>query len=161
MDINLKNLSCPMTRYMLRFHSYKFSSQAQWPWFNERSYLGRVARKTVLVVSEQVIPKPACSATEPGYKIEISHVASFDMILITQTLVRLRGCASWSAPLLISCNKIMFISRRAHFKLDTSDLGRFSINLPKAWSSSSSLSCSRCFLETSRAFPAEKRQENI
>ena len=108
-------------------------------------------------VSEQAMPKPACPATESGYKIEISRVASLDMILITQTLVRLRGCASWSVHLLFACNKVMFISRRAHFKLDTSDLGRFSINLPKACSSSSSLSCSRCFFETSRAFPAEKK----
>ena len=30
---------------------------------------------------DQVIPKPACSATETSYKIEISSEAKLDMIL--------------------------------------------------------------------------------
>ena len=54
----------------------------------------------------KVIFKPACSATETSYKIEFSLVASLYMIvsnkLITTALVRLCGCAGWSAPLLLA-----------------------------------------------------------
>ena len=48
--------------------------------------------------------KPVSSATETRQKSEISLVASLDMILsnkrITKALIRLRGCAGWSAHLL-------------------------------------------------------------
>ena len=43
--------------------------------------LGLVARKPVFGVSEKARLKPACSATETSQKIEISLVASLDMIL--------------------------------------------------------------------------------
>ena len=53
-----------------------------------------------------MIFKPVYSATETCYKIEILTVESFDMILskikITKALVRLRGCAGWSAPVLFA-----------------------------------------------------------
>ena len=50
--------------------------------------------------------KPACSATETSLKNEISLVASLDRILSkkrkTKVLIRLRGCAGWSDPLLFA-----------------------------------------------------------
>ena len=55
--------------------------------------MGLDARKPVFGVSD----KPVSSATESSKKIEISLVASLDMMLtnkrITKTLIRLRGCA--------------------------------------------------------------------
>ena len=41
-------------------------------------YLGCDLRKPVFGVSDQVIPKPACSATETSQNSEILLVASFD-----------------------------------------------------------------------------------
>ena len=68
--------------------------------------MGLVATKPVFGVFDQVVPKPACSATETSNKIEISPEAKLDMILykkrITKVLIRLRGCAGWSAPLLFA-----------------------------------------------------------
>ena len=61
-------------------------------------------RKPVFGVSDKASFKPVSSATETSLKIEISPVASLHMILskkrITKVLIRLRGCAGWSAPLL-------------------------------------------------------------
>ena len=60
----------------------------------EIGQMGCGARKLVVRVSDEVRFKPACSATETSYKIEISLVASLDMILsnksITKVLIRLR-----------------------------------------------------------------------
>ena len=68
--------------------------------------MGSDTRKPVLGISNQAIPKPACSATEPGYNSGISFVASLDMLLsnklITKALIRLHGCAGWTAPLLFT-----------------------------------------------------------
>ena len=68
--------------------------------------MGLVTTKPVFGVSDIVRFKPACSATGTSKKIEISLVASFDMVLskhhITKALISLRGCAGWSAPLLFA-----------------------------------------------------------
>ena len=68
--------------------------------------IGLVMTKPVFGVFDQVVPKPACSATETSYEIEISPEASLDMILykkrITKVLIRLHACAGWSAPLLFA-----------------------------------------------------------
>ena len=65
-----------------------------------------VPTKPVFGVSEKVVFKPACSATETSQKIKISLVASLDIILsdkpITKALIRLCRCAGWSAPLLFA-----------------------------------------------------------
>ena len=67
------------------------------------SNLDRGVRKPVFGVSKLKF-KPAYSASVTSYKIEIWFVASLDMIhsnkRITKMLIRLRGCAGWSAPLL-------------------------------------------------------------
>ena len=47
----------------------------------EMLYMGCDARNPILGVSDKVRFKPACSATKTSYGIEISHVASLDMIL--------------------------------------------------------------------------------
>ena len=69
--------------------------------FLERSYMGLIERKPVFVVSDKVRFKPAFSAAETNLKIEISLVASLDMILsnkpITKLLIRLGRCSGWTA----------------------------------------------------------------
>ena len=68
--------------------------------------IGRDARKPVFGISHKMRLKPACSATENSKNSEILLVASFDTILsnkpISKVLLRLYGCAGWSAPLLLA-----------------------------------------------------------
>ena len=68
--------------------------------------MGLVMTKTVFGFTDNARHKPASSHTETSLKIEISLVASLDMILcntlITTVLIRLPGCAGWSAPLLFA-----------------------------------------------------------
>ena len=68
--------------------------------------MGLVAGKPVFGVSDKASFKPVSSATVTSQKIEISLVASLDMILsnkrITKALIRLRGRAGWSAPVLFA-----------------------------------------------------------
>ena len=76
-------------------------------WSLEYSYyMGHHATKPVFGVSNQVIPKPACTVTTTSYTSEISLVASFDMIhsnkRITNALIRLCGWAGWSVSLLFA-----------------------------------------------------------
>ena len=70
------------------------------------NYVGSDVRQPVFVSSDKARFKPACSSTETSLKIEISLVASPDIILfkkqITTALIRLRECTGWSAPLLIA-----------------------------------------------------------
>ena len=80
---------------------------------------GLVVRQPVFGVSEKVRFKPACSATETSSIYATSLVASVDMILsnkqITQALIRLRGCAGWSAPLLFANLRRQVLSRRGPY----------------------------------------------
>ena len=59
-----------------------------------------------LGIFDQVTFKPACSATEASYNLETLDIASIHIILskqwTTKVLIRLRGCAGWSAPLLFA-----------------------------------------------------------
>ena len=68
--------------------------------------LSLVTRKPVFGVSDQIRHKPACAATEASYSLEISDIETRDDILSGQrklkVLIRLRGCADWSAPLLFA-----------------------------------------------------------
>ena len=81
-------------------------------------HLGLDATKPVFGVSEKAKLKPVSSATETSWKIEISLVASLDMILFnkrtTKALIRLRECAGWSAPLLFAIHRKQVFSRRGH-----------------------------------------------
>ena len=66
-------------------------------------------------------PKPVSSATETSKKIGILLVASSDMILykerMTMALIRLRGCAGWSAPLLFANHRRQVFSHRGPYHL--------------------------------------------
>ena len=68
--------------------------------------MGLIATKPVFGDSYKARLKPVSSATQASYKIEISPVASLQMILskkrITNALIRLRGCAGWSVPVLFA-----------------------------------------------------------
>ena len=81
-------------------------------------YLGLDATKPSFGVSDKARLKPDSSATET-LNIEISPIASSDMMRsnkrITKTLIRLRGCAGWSAPLLFANRRRQVFSRRDPF----------------------------------------------
>ena len=68
--------------------------------------LSHVTRKPVFGIFDQVRLKPACWATETSQSLEIANVETRDIILsrhrTTKALIRLRGCAGWSAPLLFA-----------------------------------------------------------
>ena len=68
--------------------------------------VSHVTRKSVFVVFDQVRLKPACSATEASENHEIANIETIDFILsrqrTTKALIRLRGCAGRSAPLLFA-----------------------------------------------------------
>ena len=78
--------------------------------------MGRVTRKPVLGVSDNLNFKPVSSATETSQKSEIAIEASLGMIVsntrITKTLIRLRRCAGWSAPLLFANHRRQVFLRR-------------------------------------------------
>ena len=78
--------------------------------------MGRDARKPVFGISDKVRFKPACSATETSQKVETSLVTSLDVILSkkrkTKALIRLRGCAGWSAPVFFANHRRQVFSRR-------------------------------------------------
>ena len=69
-------------------------------------HMGLIARKPVCGVSEKASFKPVSSARETSLKIEISPAASLHIILskklITKVLIRLPGCAGWSATVLLA-----------------------------------------------------------
>ena len=58
-------------------------------------YMGLNARKPVFWVSDQIRPKPACSATRTSQNIDIFHGASLNIVLsrkgIIKARIRLRG----------------------------------------------------------------------
>ena len=58
-------------------------------------------------IFDQVRFKPACSATKASLNLETLDIASIHSITLskqqtTKVLIRLRGCAGWSAPLLFA-----------------------------------------------------------
>ena len=63
--------------------------------------------------------KPVSSAKETSLKIEISPAASLHMILSKKqnkkALIRLRGCAGWSAPVLFTNPRRQDFSRRGPY----------------------------------------------
>ena len=83
--------------------------------------MGFVVRKPVFRVSDKVSSNqcPQLQRLARKLKIEISLVASLDMILsnkqITKALIRLCGCAGWSAPLLFANSQIQVFSRRGPY----------------------------------------------
>ena len=67
---------------------------------------------------EQVRLKLACSAVGTSWRLEISDIETTDIILyeqrIIKVLIRLRGCAGWSAPLLFAYGINRFSHDVAH-----------------------------------------------
>ena len=63
--------------------------------------------------------KQACAAREARQRLEISDIETKDIVLsrqrTTKVLIRLRGCAGWSAPLLFAYG-IWFSHDVAHLK---------------------------------------------
>ena len=56
-------------------------------------------------IFDQVRFKPVCSATEASYNLETLEKASIHILSkqwTTNVLIRLRGCAGWSVPLLFA-----------------------------------------------------------
>ena len=94
--------------------SIDFSTLQYW-----KNNMGLVARKSVFGVSVKARFKPVSSASETIYKIEISPVASFYIKLSkkrkTKVLIRLRGWASWSAPVLFANSRRQVFSRRGPY----------------------------------------------
>ena len=84
-----------------------------------KPHLGIDRTNPVLGVSDKVRFKLACSATETRWKIELSLVARLDMTLsnkqITKALIRLCGCAGWSAPLLFANHRRQVFSHHGPF----------------------------------------------
>ena len=83
--------------------------------------MGLAVTKSVLGVSDKAGLKPVYLVTETGWKIEISPVASLDMLFsekrITKAVIRLRGCAVWSMPLLFAYLRRQGFSRRCLYKV--------------------------------------------
>ena len=88
---------------------------------------GSCLMKTVWAIShenmssgifDQVRFKPACSATETSKNLECWDKAGIHIILSkqrrTKVLIRLRGCAGWSAPLLFAYGIKQFSHDLAH-----------------------------------------------
>ena len=82
--------------------------------------MGCNTKKPVQGVSDKVRFKQTCSATETSKKIEISLVASLDIILaskqITKALIRLHTYAGWSAPLLFANLQTCFLALKAIYE---------------------------------------------
>ena len=80
----------------------------------------------VFGVFDQVRLKPVCAATETSYGLETSAIASSGIILsrqrTTKALIRLRGCAGWTAPLLFAYGINRFSRDVAESYLAPSDL---------------------------------------
>ena len=83
--------------------------------------MGCDTRKPEFRVFDKVRFKSACSAIGTSYKIEISFVASLDMMLankrITKALIRLCKGAGWSATLLFASPEDRFSHIDAHIQL--------------------------------------------
>ena len=77
-----------------------------------------VMRKPVFGVFDQVRPKPDCSSTETNWSLEILDIEIRGIILsrkwTIETLIRLRGCAGWSAHLLFAYGINRFSHDMAH-----------------------------------------------
>ena len=72
--------------------------------FLHKENMGLFGKKPVFGVSDKARFKPVSSVTGTSYELEIWHVARLDMIFSkmrkTKSMIRLGGCAGWSAPLL-------------------------------------------------------------
>ena len=106
----IENLILDWSTYKLHFEStlYLYKNNH----FQIPIHMSFVTRKPVFGISDQVRLKPACSVTEVSQRLEISYTETRGIILsrqrITKALIRLRGCAGWSASLLFAYAKSRF-----------------------------------------------------
>ena len=86
------------------------------------NYMSLVTKNPVFGVSNQVRLKSACSASETSHRLKILDIETRGIIIsqqrITKTLIRLCGCAGWSAPLLFAYGKNRFSHDVTHMKPD-------------------------------------------
>ena len=91
-----------------------------------------VTRNPVFGVCDQGRLKPACAATEARQRFEISDIETRGIILsrqwTTKALIRLRGCAGWSAPLLFAYG-ITGFSWSSSYVFVVFTTGRFMLSL--------------------------------
>ena len=89
------------------------------PWKSRLLHMSHFTRNPVFRVCDQVRLKPACSATERLASLEILILASIGIMLSrqqkTKVLIRLQGCAGWSAPLLFTYGKTGFLMMQLIF----------------------------------------------
>ena len=88
------------------------------PLYDACLYMSLITRKPVFGVCDHDSLKPACSAIETSYGLEILVIASWCIVLsrqrTTKALIRQRGCAGWSAPLLLAYGINRFSHDAAH-----------------------------------------------
>ena len=101
---------CSLTRHFCQIWTLSFLRIVKCNHYLHKWSL--VTRKPVFGVCAQLRLKPACSADETSYGLEISAIASRGIILsrqrTTKVLIRLRGCAGWPVALLFAYNKSRF-----------------------------------------------------
>ena len=80
-----------LTRFMQNFYSKgRVCSRTSWSQTLKRSYYYKdfVVRKPIFGVSDTVIFKPACSASETSCNIQFSLVTGLDMILFNKRIIK-------------------------------------------------------------------------
>ena len=87
-------------------------------YINDWKYFSLVARKPVFGLSDLDRLKSVCAVTETGQRLENTGIETRGIILsmqrTTKALIRLRGCAGWSAPLLFAYGINRFSHDVAH-----------------------------------------------
>ena len=110
--------------------------------------LSLVMRNPVFRVCDQVRLKLACSATETSTSLEILDLESLGIILsrqwTTKMLIRLRGCAGWSAPVLRIWKKTGFLMMWLYLKAFLHFKIRLGLRKPWYFDSLSDLFRYRC-----------------
>ena len=96
-------------------------------------------RILVFWVCDQVRLKRACAATEASWSLELSDIETRYIMLsrqwTTKALIRLRGCACWSAPLLFANGINRFSHDVAQINKQMNEKHIDNLSLPQArWS---------------------------
>ena len=121
-----------------------------------------VTRKPVFGVCDHGRLKPACEATETRQRLEILDIETWGIILSRQrtikALIRLRGCAGWSALLLFAYGKSQVFSWRGSNNLEHDKINKLvcapskyakSLDIQPVWSTNAQADLSLCWVHTS------------
>ena len=99
---------CILSLFLNKFNSMKHEHSCKILYFK---YWPR-REKTCLGVSDKASFKPVSSATETSWKIEVGSLPTvLSKKRITKALIRLRGCAGWSGPVLFAFLRRQVFSR--------------------------------------------------